>query len=107
MDLSPVFHQSIFQHHALWQEEWESRARIVHHKQEQSQLSSQLPVIPLFGLLHHGDVGLQLLLLSERRGVDTGQHLVVLIAPPVGSRDACKLVGLPHIFGVHQVGARA
>ena len=104
MDLPPIVDQRVFQGHALGQEERESRPLVREHKQ--SQLLAKLAVVALLGLLHHGQVLLQVRLIGECRAVNSGQHLVLLAASPVSPRDAGQLKGL-HALGVHDMGACA
>ena len=105
VNLSPVIKKRVFQHHSLGQEERKSRSGLMHHKE--SQLFSQLSVVALLSLLHHGDVGLQLLLLREGRRIETGQHLIVLVAAPVGSRQAHDFEGLSYLLRALQMRSRA
>ena len=105
MDLSPVIQQGIFQNHPLGQKERESRAGLVHH--EQAQFPAQLSVVTLFGLFHHGDVSFQLFLFGERGRIQSGEHLVVLVASPVRAGQAHDLKRFSHAFGAHQMRARA
>ena len=73
----------------------------MHHKQPQ--LPAQLSVIPLLCLLYHSEIGFQLLLFGKCRGIQTGQHLIMLISPPVCACNTGQLICLSHIFCTHQV----
>ena len=103
MNFSPVIQKSILQHHALWQEEGESRSGFVHHKQ--SQLFAQFPVVTLLCFFHHGNVSFQLFLLCKCSSINTSQHFVMLIASPVCACNAHQLVCLANILGAHQMRA--
>ena len=52
---------------------------------EQVQLAAQLAVVALLGLLQHGEVVLQVFLVGPGRAVHALQHLVAVVAPPVGA----------------------
>ena len=73
----------------------------MHHKQPQ--LPAQLSVIPLLCLLDHGKIGFQLLLFGKRCGIQTSQHLIVLVPPPVCACNAGQLIRLSHILSAHQM----
>ena len=73
----------------------------MHHKE--TQLLAQLSVVTLLGLFHHGDVSLQLLFLRKCSSVDTGQHLIVLVASPVSACQAHDLESLAYVFGTLKV----
>ena len=104
MQLSPVIDQDVFQHHSLGKEERESGA--LFHDRENAQFLSQLAVVALFRFLDPVQIFLQLLLIREAGSIDSGEHLVLLAASPVGSRQAGELDGL-HIFGIVQMRACA
>ncbi len=61
---------------------------------EEFQLLAQLAVVALLGLLHHHEVFVEQRFLGERDAVDAGQHLVLLVAAPVGSGHRGQLDGL-------------
>ena len=63
-------------------------------------------MVALLGLLQHVQVLVELLLGGKGDAVDAGEHLVVLVALPVGARDAGELKGLEGL-GVADVGADA
>ncbi len=52
---------------------------------EQLEVLAQLAVVALLGLLHHLEVLVEHRFLGERDAVDARQHLVLLVAAPVGS----------------------
>ena len=58
---------------------------------EEVQLLAETPVIPLLHLFEELDVCLQGILTRKGGAVDPRQHLVLLVAPPVGSGEAEKL----------------
>src|SRR5699024_3595872 len=100
MDLSPVVQESVLQNHSFGKEERESRSLLTHH--EQTQFFSQLSVIALLRFLQTCDIFLQIRFLREGSTVNPGKHLVLLAAPPVSSRKACKLKCLYRFRG-HQM----
>ena len=67
-----------------------SDARVGH---KVAQFSPKLVVIALFGLLEAGKIGVKLRFFIESRAVNSGEHLVVFVALPVGSRKPRKLEG--------------
>ena len=52
MNVTPVIDQSVFDHHAVGQEEGESGTLVAEHKQ--IHLFANFAVISSFGFLHHG-----------------------------------------------------
>ena len=54
MDLTPVVNQCILKSHTLWQEKGETWSFLSKH--EQAQFLTQLPVVALFSLFHHGKI---------------------------------------------------
>ena len=61
---------------------------------EQFEVLAQLAVVALLGLLHHRQILVEHRLLGERDAVDAGQHLVLLVAAPVGSGHGGEFQGL-------------
>ena len=75
---------------------------------EQVQLAAQLAVVALFGLFQHGQVLLQLVLGGPGRAVDALQHLVAVVAAPVGAGqlhqlEVLELAGAGHVRAAAQV----
>jgi len=58
---------------------------------EQVQLAAELAVVTLFGLLQHGQVLLQLVLGGPGGAVDALQHLVFVVAAPIGAGELHEL----------------
>ena len=104
VDLTPVVQQRVLKDHAVGQEEREARGLVAHHKEVH--LAADLAVVALLGLLQHVHVLVELFLGGKGNAVDAGEHLVVLVALPVGARDAGELKGLQRL-GVADVGADA
>ena len=104
VELPPVLDEGVLQDHSLGEEEREPGALL--HDGEQTELLAELAVVPLLGLLKHVEVRLQLLLVLECRAVDPGQHLVVLVAPPVRAGEGEQLERLDGL-GVGGVGSGA
>ena len=100
--LMPVIQQHIFQFHSFRQEKWEARTCFAHHKQPQ--LFSQFSVITLFGFFQHGQVFFHLRFLSKCSSIDTCEHFVMLISPPVRARQIRKLKCF-HRLCTHQMRA--
>jgi len=61
---------------------------------EQFEVLAQLAVVAFLGLLHHHEVFVEHRLLGERDAVDARQHLVLLVAAPVGTCHRSQLEGL-------------
>ena len=104
VDLAPVVQQRVLKDHAVGQEEREAGGLVAHHKEVH--LAADLAVVALLGLLQHVHMLVELFLGGKGDAVDAGEHLVVLIALPVGARDAGELKGLESL-GVADVGADA
>ena len=104
VNLTPVVLQQVAQHHALGEEEGEPGALV--EDGEQVQLPAQAAVVPLLGLLQALEIGVQGFLVEEGGAVNALEHLVVLVAPPVGAGDAGELKGL-HLAGGGQMGPGA
>ena len=104
VDLAPVVQQRVLKDHAVGQEEREAGGLVAHHKEVH--LAADLAVVALLGLLQHVHVLVELFLGGKGNAVDAGEHLVVLVALPVGARDAGELKGLQGL-GVADMGAYA
>ena len=104
VNLAPVVQQRVLKDHAVGQEEREAGGLVAHHKEVH--LAADLAVVALLGLLQHVHVLVELVLGGKGDAVDAGEHLVVLVALPVGARDAGELKGLERL-GVAQVRADA
>ena len=104
LHLVPVVHEGVADDHAVGQPEREARAGVVHH--EELHLLADLAVVAACGLLKHLQVLLERLLGAEGDAVDAREHLVVLVALPVGARDTGKLEGLEGL-GIGEVRAHA
>ena len=89
------FLNQITQHHALGMKDDESRSRLVIHLEE-IQFPAQTAMIPLFGLLDNPEMFDELFFRGETRSVDALEHLIFLIAAPVGACHIQKLEGLDH-----------
>ncbi|MPM68873.1 hypothetical protein SDC9_115808 [bioreactor metagenome] len=106
VDLPPIFDQFVFDHHALRQEEGEPGALVRQH--EQAQLPAKLAVIALFGLLHPLEIGVQFLFLWESGSVDSLEHFLGGISPPVSASHRSELDAVAlHPAGGIQMGAGA
>ena len=75
---------------------------------EQVELPAETPVVALFRLLQHLQVGVLVLLLRPRRAVDPLQHLVLRVAAPVGAGqphqlEHLELAGRGHVRPAAQV----
>ena len=92
VNLAPVVQQRVLKDHAVGQEEREAGGLVAHHKEVH--LAAYLAVVALLGLLQHVHVLVELFLGGKSDAVDAGEHLVVLVALPVGARDAGELKGL-------------
>ena len=73
---------------------------------EQVELAAQAAVIALLGLLEHREVLLQLLLRGPGRAVDALEHLVAMVAAPVGAGHLHQLEVL-ELARARHVGAAA
>ena len=58
---------------------------------EQVQLAAQAPVVTLLGLFQHREVLLQLLFAGPGGAIDALQHLIAMVATPVGTRHLHQL----------------
>jgi len=76
-------------------EDDQPRARFVIHL-KQIEFFAQTPVISLFGLFQERQIILKRLLIGKARAVDALEHLISLIAAPVGARHAQQLEGFDH-----------
>jgi hypothetical protein len=75
---------------------------------EQVQFTAQLAVVALFGFFQHRQVLLQLVLGGPGRAIDALQHLVAVIAAPVGAGhlhqlEEFELAGAGHVRAAAQV----
>ena len=75
---------------------------------KQVQFAAQLAVVTLFRLLQHVQVLLQLVLGGPSRAVDALQHLVAMIAAPIGASDlhqleVLELAGAGHVRAAAQI----
>ena len=104
MDLAPVAEQLVLERHAVGQEEREAGGLVAHH--EDVHLAADLAVVALLGLLEQAQVLVELVLGGEGGAVHADEHLVVLVALPVGAGDARELEGLERL-GVGEVRAHA
>ena len=104
MQVAPVFDQGVLQRHTLREEEREARRLVAEH--EQTHLAPDPAVVAPLGFLKQFEVRVELLLGLERRPVDAGQHLVVLVVLPVRARLTHNLERLERL-GVGQVGTDA
>src|SRR3546814_2035714 len=71
------------------------------------QLAAEAPVVALFSLLQHGEVGLELLLVLPAGAVDALELRVARVAAPVGAGDLHQLERMPELAGRRQVRADA
>ena len=85
--------QTVAQCGALRQPERKALAHAL-REGEQFEVLAQLAVVALLGLFHHLEVLVEHRLLGERDAVDTREHLVLLVAAPVGSGHGGQLDGL-------------
>src|SRR3546814_6349734 len=69
--------------------------------------SDLAPVVALFSLLQHGEVGLELLLVLPAGAVDALELRVARVAAPVGAGDLHKLERMPELAGRREVRADA
>ena len=97
--------QTVPQRGALGQPQRQSRAD-PRREAEQLQLLAQLAMVAFFGFLEHGQILVEHRLLRERDAVDTRQHLVLLVAAPVGSGYGSQLDRLD-VSHVRQMGPPA
>ena len=104
VDLAPVAQKLVLQDHAVGQEEREAGRLVAHH--EDVHLAADLAVVALLGLLDEAQVLVELRLGGERGAVHAREHLVGLVALPIGAGDAGELEGLERL-GVGEVRAHA
>src|SRR3546814_10938041 len=71
------------------------------------QLAAEAPVVALFSLLQHGEVGLELLLVLPAGAVDALELRVARVAAPVGAGALHQLERLPELAGRRQLRADA
>ena len=90
---------------ALGVPQHQAGAHLVGHG-KQVQLAADLAVVAALGLFQPREVRLQRVLGGERGAVDPLEHLVLLVAPPVGARDRHQLE-VRHGRGGRQVGSFA
>ncbi len=104
VDLPPVAHEGVLEDHSVGEEEGESGPLVGEH--EDAEFAADLPVVPFLSFLEHVEVFFEVLFALEGGSVDPGEHLVVLVATPVGSGDGGELERLA-LFGVKDVGSGA
>ena len=75
-------------------------------EEEQLQVAPQAAVVPLLRLLQHAQVAVEGLAAGEGGAVDALQHLVALVAAPVGAGHAEQLV-VPDLSRAQHVGPAA
>ncbi len=100
MNLSPVLHKFITKYHAVRQKERKSRAFVSHHKEPH--FFADLTVVTLLGLFQLCKIIFKIRCLRIGRTVDSGQHLVLLVASPVCTGNFHKLHSLDILRG-HKV----
>ena len=101
--LPPVVQEDVLEGHPVGEEERESGPLFGEH--EYAELLAESPVVPLLGLLQHDEVFLEVLLALEGGTVDTGEHLVVLVTPPVRTGEGGEFERLA-LFRVEDVRSR-
>ena len=74
---------------------------------EQVHLAAETAMVAALGLLDLLDIGVQILLLGEGRGVDALEHGVIGIAAPIGARHLHQLEGVADFPGRGHVRAAA
>jgi hypothetical protein len=87
LDLTHVGFHDAPQDLSARQEEGYARADLLGAEDEEPKLLANPPVVALSGLLEPLQIGLELFLRLPRRAVDAREHLVLLAAAPIGSRD--------------------
>ena len=91
----------------------EDRARPFLLEMEEVHLARELAMVAPLRLLELLEIGVELLLLRERRGVDARQHRLRRIAAPIGARDlhqlerVADLAGRGHVRAAAEVGPLA
>ena len=91
MNFAPVVDEQVADDHALGEEEREARTVFAEH--EQAELFAQFTMVALFGFFHHLQIVIEFGFLFKSRPVDTLEHLVLFIAPPVSTGDGLDLKG--------------
>ena len=102
--LVPVFQNGVADAHAVGMEEGEAGAFIVHA--EDIQLFAQFAVVAFLCFFQHVQIFVQLFLAGEGGAVNTLQHLVLFVAPPVSARQAHQFKSF-YTAGGRAVGAGA
>ena len=92
MDLAPVVDERVFQNHAVGKEEREAGSLVAHH--EEVHFAADLAMVALLGLFEHAQMFVELFFGGKGDAVDAGEHLVVLVALPIGARNGRKREGL-------------
>src|SRR5688500_7666096 len=92
LDLAHVIFHEVPHHLSLGQEERDAGPRIG-RESEQFEVLADLAVVPGSGLFQAPEVGSELLLRRPGRTVDTGEHRVLLVAPPVRPSYVLQLDG--------------
>ena len=92
MDLAPVVDKRVLQDHAVGKEEREAGGLVAHH--EEVHFAADLAVVAFLGLFEHAQMLVELFFGGEGGAVDAGEHLVVLVALPIGARNGRKREGL-------------
>ncbi len=85
----------------------EHRALRLRLEVEQVHLLPDLAVVALLGLLHHREIGLEVVVVRPARPVDALEHLVPAVAAPVGARKLRQLEGLAELARRGQMRAAA
>ena len=85
----------------------EHAARTLLLEMEEVHLATQTAMIPLLGLLEHGEVGLQFLGRRPDRAVDALEHFLVRVSTPVGAGDPGQLEGRAELAGRREVRPEA
>ncbi len=93
LDVAQELLQTVAQGGALRQPEGKTLTDAL-REGEQLEVLAQLAVVALLGLLHHLEVLVEQRLLGERDAVDAGEHLVLLVAAPVGAGHRRQFDGL-------------
>ena len=104
LHLLPIAHEGVLDTHAVGQPEGKARTSVARH--EELHLPAYPAVIAPGGLGEQAFVLGQLLLVAEGGAIHAREHLVVLVALPVGARDARELEGL-ECLGVEDVRPHA
>ena len=91
-DVAHVVRERVVERRALVEPERGARRPLM--EREQTQLATELAVIPLLRFLDLREMGLEILLREKRRSVDALHRLVARIALPIGVRGVQYLEGL-------------